>query len=487
MDGNEHRAIGDAAFGRGSVNLGGDSPAERFCLGYGDVMALSGDFFEPGAHPRRAAAETSPDDLFGLARIPGRRGTRLGTRDELVCALKVMSVDEQVDDPRFAAGGAFADHRFSALACATPVERRVRDRYLALAATNGDHFVAPTAAGPTPCPSSARLAYRRHHELALDEACRLGHTGGDLDRAMAREAAAQHFLTDGFTAGHLRTPVAEIRSFWHARYPTFWRSLRREVASSTAWLMREQSPAIRLLPTAFLYDSTRAALEARTSRYPELSVGDFLARLFHDWDNAHGLTIDGGGVVYGDGHVHLGITRELALAAARAGVDDVEAAFELGARGHRLRDAGLHRAVRAATGAPGDHFRPETLMPVPSAANPPQNWRAANLDDLWDTPIVGTAGVTVGEALIEMMGPDGYLIRQLDRLGQGLADAHGLLAAPIIGPWLARQGRRAYHRGFVEPLAADPKRVILRVAHASGAPTRDPAPSPLAIAATAGG
>ncbi len=487
MDGSEHRTIGDAAFGRGSVNLGGDSPAERFCLGYGDIVALSGDFFEPGAHPRAAAVEVTADDLFSLARIPGRHGTRLGTRDEIVCALKVMSVDEQVDDLRFAAGGAFADHRFSPLACATPVERRVRDRYLALAATNGDHFVAPTPPGRTSSASSAGLAYRRHHELALDEACRLGHTGGDLGRAMAREAAAQHFLTDGFTAGHLRTPVAEIRTFWHARYPAFWRNLRREVASSTAWLMRAQSRAIRLLPTAFLYDSTRAALEARTSRYPELSVGDFLARLFHDWDNVHGLTIDGGDVVYGDGHVHLGVTRELALAAARAGIDDVEVAFELGARTHRPPDPGLHRAVRAATGAPGDRFRAEILMPVPSAANPPQNWRAADLDDLWDTPIVGAAGATVGEALTEMMGPDGYLIRQLDRLGQGLADAHGLLAAPVVGPWLAREGRRAYHRGFVEPLAADPKRVILRVAHASGAPAPGPMPSRAAVAAWSGG
>jgi hypothetical protein len=69
----------------------------------------------------------------------------------------------------------------------------------------------------------------------------------------------------------------------------------------------------------------------------------------------------------------------------------------------------------------------------------------------------------VGEALVEMLCPQGQFIRQLDRLGQGLVEAYGLLAVPILGEWLAGKGREAYHRGFVEPLAADPKRSILAV------------------------
>jgi hypothetical protein len=48
-----------------------------------------------------------------------------------------------------------------------------------------------------------------------------------------------------------------------------------------------------------VHDATLSALERRTSRYPPLSMGDFFARLFHDWDNVHGLTVDGGGVVFG--------------------------------------------------------------------------------------------------------------------------------------------------------------------------------------------
>jgi len=287
---------------------------------------------------------------------------------------------------------------------------------------------------------------------------------------MAREAAAQHFLTDAFTAGHLRTPVAEIRRFWLSRYPAFWENLQGRVASDTASTLRELAWGLRPLPAPLLHDSTLSMLKRRTSRYPQLSVGDFLARLFHDWDNSHGLAIDSDGVVFGDGHVDQGATRELALAAVRAGIDDIEAAFELGAGGSRLAGEALYRAVRAATGATAGTFRAEAMIPRPSVANPAQNWQAADIESLWDTPIVGSAGTTVGEALTDMMRPDGYFIRQLAGLGQGLVEPSGLLAVPILGEWLADKGRDAYRRGFVDSLAAQPRRVILSVLHA-GAPT----------------
>jgi hypothetical protein len=102
----------------------------------------------------------------------------------------------------------------------------------------------------------------------------------------------------------MRTPVAQIRRFWRARYPTFWEDLRGRVAADTVATLRELAWAIRLLPERFLHDATLAAVRRRTDPYPQLSVGDFLARLFHDWDNTHGLTIDGGDVVLGDAHVH---------------------------------------------------------------------------------------------------------------------------------------------------------------------------------------
>ena len=260
------------------VNAGGESPGDAFWLTFGDVVALSGDFF-------------APDSLFALAAVPGRGGTRPGTRDELVAALKVATVDEEVIDHRFEPGGPFGHFAFSPRADRSDVERAVRDRYLSLAAVNDDHFVTP---GPSDARTgsgfpSAPAAYRRLHEAALDAAWDLGRRRGDLSHAMAREAAAQHYLTDSFASGHLRTPVAAIRRYWKARYPGFWTALQKRVASDTAAALREVSTAMRLLPPRYLHRRTQSELAARTSVYPELSVGDLVARCFHDWDNAQGL------------------------------------------------------------------------------------------------------------------------------------------------------------------------------------------------------
>ncbi|MGH9164402.1 MAG: hypothetical protein ACRDZW_02670 [Acidimicrobiales bacterium] len=465
----EHRAIGDAATGGALVNVGGESAEERFLLSYGDVVALSGDFFRPGGQPAadiaadpRPGAEVS-GRLFGLAVVPGEVGSRPDSRDEIICALKVAAVDEAVADPRFEPGGRFADFAFSAGADRSEVERRVRDRYLALAAVNDDHFVAPgrSDAATGSGAGSALVAYRRFHQVALDEARRLGRRDGEISQAMAREAAAQHYLTDAFAAGHLRTPVADIRRYWKARYPAFWEQLQRKVASDTATALRELSLLMRLLPQGFLHRRTLSELTTRTSQYPELSVGDLVARVFHDWDNAHGLAVDGGGIVFGDGRVDDGATRDLALAGVRAGNDDIEVAFGLGASGSRLRGDALYRSVREATGADGGRFVAESKVPRLSPANPGQNWLAADVEGLWTSPVVGATGSTVGEALVAMLEPGGEFIRQVDGLGQGLSGDSGVFALPVLGAWLSDRCCHAYHRGFVEPLAHDPKRAIL--------------------------
>ena len=145
--------------------------------------------------------------------------------------------------------------------------------------------------------------------------------------------------------------------------------------------------------------------------------------------------------------------------------------------------------MRTATGARDRLFRPESKIPRTSRLSPPQNWRGPDLETLWDGPIVGDCATTVGQALTEMMDPDGYFIRQLDRLGQGLVDARGLLAVPLLGGWLARNGAQAYHRGFVGRLAAHPRQAILSVVHAGAggegaAANARAAPAPYAVPRT---
>jgi hypothetical protein len=469
----EHRSIGDAATGTATVNLGDESPEQRLLLTFGDVVSLSGDFFRPDGSsnplfPRWRAAAVAAEGsgrLFRLAAITGNSGTMVDTRDEIVCALKVSAVDEAVVDPRFEVGGEFAHFRFSPDANRTDVERRVRDRFLALAASNDDHFVSPGASDLATGSGfpSALSAYHHLHEVAMDEASRLGRRGGDISMAMAREAAAQHYLTDAFAAGHLRTPVADIRRYWKARYRHFWEHLQRKVAADTARILRELSVMMRLLPRQSLYRQTLSVLTERTSRYPELSVGDLVARAFHDWDNIHGLRVDGGGVIFGDGHVGEGVTHDLALAAVAAGIDDVEVAFGLGAQDSKLAGQALYARVRNLTGAAGDAFLAEEKVPRLSADDPPQNWLAADVEALWESPMVGTMGATVGQAIVAMMEPEGEFIRQVESLGQGLAGGQGPFALPVVGHWLTGKCCQAYHAGFVVPLAADPRQAIMEL------------------------
>lgn len=463
----EHRTVGQAATADALVQVGGDSTEESFVLSYGDVVALSGDFFAGKVGPE----DLTSGDLFQLATIPGDRGTKLGSRDEIICALKVMAVDGAFIDARFEPGGQFSDFSISATAAATKVERRVRDRFLALAIANGDHFVAPGRPatiddhqGPQSCHfDSAVVAYRRLHEAALDEACRLGRSRDDQSRAMAREAAAQHYLTDAFAAGHLRTPVTAIRHYWHHRYPHFWRNLQRKVAADTAAALRELARPARILPDGFLYDRVHGAVKARTRGYPPITFGDLLARVFHDWDNSHGLILKGGGILFGDGLLEDGVGEKLAVAAVRAGINDIEIAYRLGSSGSRLRGEALYLAVRSATGAPNDAFKAETLIPTLSADNPPQNWRATDVEELWSAPIVGTTGTTVGMAVEETLHVGGEVSRRLDRLGPGVLEVPGLLSVPPLRQWAAHKASQAYHHGFVQGLAHDPRAAVLTI------------------------
>ncbi|MGH3671412.1 MAG: hypothetical protein ACRDSH_12370, partial [Pseudonocardiaceae bacterium] len=323
---------------------------------------------------------------------------------------------------------------------------------------------APDRRGPQlSCFGSAVRAYRRLHEVALEEAGRLGRCQGDQSRAMAREAAAQHYLTDAFAAGHLRTPVTAIRYFWDQRYPRFWENLQCRVAADTASALRELVQLTRLVPDGLLYDRVLAAVKARTTGWPPVTLGDLLARVFHDWDNSHGLALKGGGILFGDGLLEGGVGKELAIAAVRAGIDDVQVAYHLGLSGSSLRGEALYQAVRSATGAVHHAFRPEMMIPTASAGNPPQNWWATDVRALWSSPIVGTTGTTVGMAVEETLSLGAEVSRRLDCLGPGVFEVPGLLSMPPVRRWAARKACQAYHRGFIQGLAHNPRGIVFDI------------------------
>jgi hypothetical protein len=87
--------------------------------------------------------------------------------------------------------------------------------------------------------------------------------------------------------------------------------------------------------------------------------------------------------------------------------------------------------------------------------------------------MVGGDGPTVGDAITEMLDPDGQFIRQLESLGEGLAGSHGILALPVIGGWLTGHCCHAYHQGFVAPLSRDPKPVVVDLVATGAGPGAD--------------
>lgn len=76
-------------------------------------------------------------------------------------------------------------------------------RYLLLALEDYDHY----------SPNNL-VAYKNGHLVALKQAIKAKHSGKriDLERAYAMEAFAAHYLSDHFTAGHLRAPREELKN-----------------------------------------------------------------------------------------------------------------------------------------------------------------------------------------------------------------------------------------------------------------------------------
>ena len=455
----EHRSLGDTATGGALVNVGGDTPATTFMLTHGDVIALSGDYFFVDA--LRPPGMLGPD-LMQLGTIPGSKGSKVGTRDEIIYALK----DIDGADPRFAKGGIWEGFSFP-----EPVVNAVKARYNSLAAQNTSHFYAPGGRDASGQPirasasePSAFLGYRTLHERALTMAYAAGATkGGDISHAMAMEAAAQHFLTDSFSAGHLRTPIAKIRSYWGTRYPLFWYNLLHKMALDTAVRMNEIDTNATTIYASVqeIYEAIIAQVNTIAGVLPPITLGDLLALLFHDYDNVKGLAVSGGRV-FGDSKLDQAdpqnITRTIAQDAIRAGNHDISEAFALGSGTPGLSDAEVFRDVRATTHAPADRYMAETRIPDVDASNPVQNWQAADFETLWSKPMLGANGPTVGDQITKAMLPRNEIRDQLD----GLANSFDIVDRRWSGNLHPRQ---AYREGFVEPLARNPRAGLLSIIH----------------------
>src|SRR5262249_39389720 len=144
-----------------------------------------------------------PEVLFSLATIPGKKGQKPGTRDEIIFALQDKEIFEMrkareegtlkegegtyPDDPRFQKGGPYGDYKFS-----DEVKTRVRASYQKLGAKNTGHFASPHGRNKKGDPNepgsegSAGSNYHSLHEVALKAAYKAGKSDKkDISMGMA--------------------------------------------------------------------------------------------------------------------------------------------------------------------------------------------------------------------------------------------------------------------------------------------------------------
>jgi hypothetical protein len=283
--GSEHKDLGDKAAGPVATVITYGSPPQA--LSFGDVVALAGDYF--GSYSELA-------DLNRTAK----------GRDEIAWArwhclgLKASGVPEPP---------AIKEQK-----------KAVLDRYYALAAANVSHFSWG---------GSAYSAYTQGHAGALVDALQAGMSNDERlwRQALTKEAFGDHFLTDSFSAGHVRTPRADIRQWYAEHMPTSGDALTRRMARFLFDLLneRQQLPPIawwyswilRLRGIELLQDDIRKTGGEAAKTF---SLGEIVSLALHNHDNkgldvvsnvdADGRAVPGGYHWRAVGDNHLGIKRD---------------------------------------------------------------------------------------------------------------------------------------------------------------------------------
>lgn len=219
----EHTYVGNCA----TLYFGADDPevpasergvpaSERYLqlenglrLTYGNILALGGDFYGIPDRPIsdgenqqqrefrfQAAFRTLAEDERAVKEVP----LILKVLDEEITAVNAALLAGRQPSAAYAVLGDSLSKKWNRITGGGP-NWVPAGRYLQLAATNWDHFVQHAVA-----------AYQAGHRSAMLEAIRARGIEDDDEResalatAYAMNAFADHFMTDLFSSGHMRTP-----------------------------------------------------------------------------------------------------------------------------------------------------------------------------------------------------------------------------------------------------------------------------------------
>lgn len=369
FSGPEHKTIGDAGSGREDSTIPYGNPPTP--LSFGDVVSLAGDYFET-YEQMRDLGTTAP----GRAELHWARWRCLGL--------------SKAEEP----------------AVLQPIKDSVVDRYLLLAGRNLSHF----SAGGT-----AWQAYTLWHGKAIADALEAGQAADDAvwRRALTKDAFGDHFLTDMFSAGHVRTPRVDIRDWYDHHHP----GSDKFISYMAKYIFdrldeRQQLPPllwwVGWLTRSIMADRIR---EMGGTAVKSFSLGDIVALALHDRDNKGlavvsevdpaGHAVPGGfaWTAVGDGHLHrsaLGAkTKAMATAAVIASLRDLERVRGVGVKlgNGAVTVAQKTDEIRRALGGSGFAARgyvpreskvagANARLTVPGGARAPLEWRWGQLGEM---------------------------------------------------------------------------------------------------------
>jgi hypothetical protein len=215
MQSSEHRQVGNVASRNAATGKNLPVTSEGYLaltvhsagladvtLTYGEIVALGGDFYGVVGNPISSGPD--PSDVFARAHQSLLRADRA----ELAVIMEILDFESSkvlgVPDPAaaFAELGNSLSYEWNEATGGAPAGEgafgmaRRPGRYALLATNNMDHFGV-----------DAGRAYLAGHHAA----CRTAAT--DLPAALIMNAHADHFLSDLFAAGHVRTPRRALDEF----------------------------------------------------------------------------------------------------------------------------------------------------------------------------------------------------------------------------------------------------------------------------------
>lgn len=219
---------------------------------YGQIIALAGDFYADPTKPISNQVGLAAQQSQVTANF-NSLATGQASKTEVPKLLDVMQKEisaSQLAELRglqpsapYAIKGSHWDLQYNGITGGSYTDDTDPGRYELIAATNWDHFGA-----------DAITSYTAAHAAALDLAVAPGTDNAQLDQAYALNAFADHYLTDLFSSGHLRTPR---RQLYERQYG----------------------------PTGPVVDPKASAWT------PDSAVSGLLAKFMHDEDSLNGLWV----------------------------------------------------------------------------------------------------------------------------------------------------------------------------------------------------